>query len=350
MTSQIRKEAKQETVRSIKESNNPSEFWKAAKKETSSGENQELDLVEKRCRKCFEISNSEEPYCCSTCGKKIFRADALKTHTREHSKEQSFSCTTCSVTFTMECELKIHERDHTGEKPIVCSHCGGTFCDTKELQKHERVHTGESAFMCSTCNEEFDGAEALKRHENDHIGDNPFTCATCDKKFHSKDEHKVPIESEKGLAETFNNFFPSKVEKIEQNIPVQDIDPTSKLREKLKGRELNFTFPSVTETTVRKAIKSIKSKSSSGLDYISSKVLKMAEDVIAAPLTFIINNSLKSGVFPKSWKSAKVIPLYKNKGSRSDKTKYRPVSLLKATSKVIRVHCKQVGAQVFRSE
>ena len=68
---------------------------------------------------------------------------------------------------------------------------------------------------------------------------------------------------------------------------------------------------------------------------MSSKILKSAVDIIAPPLTFIINNSFESGVFPSSWKIAKVIPLFKNKGSRNDKTKYRPVSLLKATSKVI---------------
>ena len=61
----------------------------------------------------------------------------------------------------------------------------------------------------------------------------------------------------------------------------------------------------------------------------------MAVDVISVPLTWIINNSLESGIFPTCWKISKCIPLFKNKGKRSDKTKYRPVSLLKAVSKVI---------------
>ena len=61
----------------------------------------------------------------------------------------------------------------------------------------------------------------------------------------------------------------------------------------------------------------------------------MAVDVITVPLTWIINNSLENGIFPTCWKISKCIPLFKNKGKRSDKTKYRPVSLLKAVSKVI---------------
>ena len=91
----------------------------------------------------------------------------------------------------------------------------------------------------------------------------------------------------------------------------------------------------MTESQVRKAIMSVKSKSSSGVDFISTQVLKMAVDVITLPLTWIINNSLESGIFPTCWKISKCIPLFKNKGKRSDKTKYRPVSLLKAVSKVI---------------
>ena len=39
-------------------------------------------------------------------------------------------------------------------------------------------------------------------------------------------------------------------------------------------------------------------------------------------------------MFPSSWKSAVVIALYKNKGSRSAPANYRPVSMLKFLSKL----------------
>ena len=116
------------------------------------------------------------------------------------------------------------------------------------------------------------------------------------------------IDSEEAVAETFNQFFPSKVEKIERDIPVYDIDPVSKLSENLKGKNLNFKFRLVSEKQVRNAIKSIKSKTSSGVDFVSTQVLKMAVDVIAPPLTWIINKSLESGIFPTCWKISKCIP------------------------------------------
>ena len=83
-----------------------------------------------------------------------------------------------------------------------------------------------------------------------------------------------PIENEDEEAEIFSRFFPEKVKRIESKIPVHNIDPTSKLQEKLKGRNLNFSFTQVTEFEVKNAIKSIKSKSSSGIDFISTKILK----------------------------------------------------------------------------
>ena len=67
------------------------------------------------------------------------------------------------------------------------------------------------------------------------------------------------------------------------------------------------------------------------------KILKLASDAIAIPLTYIINNSISDVEFPDSWKIAKVIPIFKKKGLPSDKVNYRPVSNLKSVSKVIEI-------------
>ena len=52
-------------------------------------------------------------------------------------------------------------------------------------------------------------------------------------------------------------------------------------------------------------------KNSSGKDEISNKLLKSIKDEIAKPLTIIINQSLKTGIFPEALKIAKVKLLYK---------------------------------------
>ena len=58
-----------------------------------------------------------------------------------------------------------------------------------------------------------------------------------------------------------------------------------------------------------------------------------AAEVIKGPITYIVNLSLKSGIFPNEMKLAKVIPLHKKKG-RLDAGNYRPVSILSVVSKV----------------
>nr|CAI5854973.1 unnamed protein product [Callosobruchus analis] len=55
--------------------------------------------------------------------------------------------------------------------------------------------------------------------------------------------------------------------------------------------------------------------------------------IIAEPLTYIINLSFYTGVFPKELKTAYLKPVYK-KGSLQEFKNYRPVSLLTNISKI----------------
>ena len=79
----------------------------------------------------------------------------------------------------------------------------------------------------------------------------------------------------------------------------------------------------------------MKNKNSSGVDFISPNTLKSAISVIAEPLTYIVNSSILERIFPVTWKTAKVIPIYKGKGSTLDKNMYRPISNLKSASKIL---------------
>ena len=58
-------------------------------------------------------------------------------------------------------------------------------------------------------------------------------------------------------------------------------------------------------------IGNLKPKTSTGIDNISSKLLRQTEDSITESLTIIVNQMLKTGTFPELLKISKVIPLYK---------------------------------------
>ena len=81
----------------------------------------------------------------------------------------------------------------------------------------------------------------------------------------------------------------------------------------------------VTEREVLNILNSLDPNKSSGPDKIPIKLLKMCALLIANPLSKLFNKSLESGKFPAVWKKACDTRIYKNKGSSSDPTNYRPI-------------------------
>ena len=98
--------------------------------------------------------------------------------------------------------------------------------------------------------------------------------------------------------------------------------------------DCHFKFKTVTVQQVCKLLESLKRKKASGLDDIPAYLLKDCANVIAKPLTHIINSSLTTGVFPTDWKLSKLIPIPKSKPYNRIEN-YRPISVIPAISKVI---------------
>ena len=88
------------------------------------------------------------------------------------------------------------------------------------------------------------------------------------------------------------------------------------------------------EVEVCNIITSMKGKTSSGHDHLSSKFIQTIKNSICKPLCIIMNKSFETGLIPKSMKIAKVIPIYKSKGKK-EMSNYRPISLLPSTSKIL---------------
>ena len=70
-----------------------------------------------------------------------------------------------------------------------------------------------------------------------------------------------------------------------------------------------------------------------GHDGISNRILKMCGPGFCSSLSRLIDLSFSSGQYPKSWKMANVLPLFK-KGDRQITSNYRPISLLPCISKI----------------
>jgi hypothetical protein len=90
----------------------------------------------------------------------------------------------------------------------------------------------------------------------------------------------------------------------------------------------------VTKGEIINVIGSLKSNESSGYDGISSRILKLCSVSISAPLSYICNMSIITGVFHERLKYPVIKPLYK-KGDKVDNTNYRPISMLTVFSKIL---------------
>ena len=135
------------------------------------------------------------------------------------------------------------------------------------------------------------------------------------------------------IAEKMNEFFTGIGPSLASEIDVTNKpDFTHFLAEPSSSQ---FFIEYTDAEKVTDIINSLASKDSQGIDGISTKFLKLFANQLSRPLSFIINQSLYSGIFPTRLKIAKVVPIYKENDEPENLFQnYRPISILTAISKV----------------
>ena len=96
---------------------------------------------------------------------------------------------------------------------------------------------------------------------------------------------------------------------------------------------LSFVIPPVMEEDIIKIMAKFKNKFTAGPDMVPSFMVRDCRFVLAKPLESIINLSIRSGIFPRLWKIARICPIHK-KGDKAVLTNYRPISILSNFAKV----------------
>jgi hypothetical protein len=137
------------------------------------------------------------------------------------------------------------------------------------------------------------------------------------------------------VANKFNQFF-SNVGNNLANVIKQSNRVTGRSIDRvMDGQrcESNFVLRPITESELFRCVAGLRGGSAPGYDSIHSKLIKENIDLLSTPLLHIINLSFSKGIFPKVFKIAKVIPLYKS-GNKGDENSYRPISLLSVFSKI----------------
>jgi hypothetical protein len=147
------------------------------------------------------------------------------------------------------------------------------------------------------------------------------------------DNQAITTSSVKEIANKFNSFFSNVGENLARVIPAQN-QPVDE--PELNTQDFNepFFLNPVSEQDVHQCIFQLRGNSAPGLDGIQAKYLKDNINSLVVPLTHVINCSIKYGVYPKIFKCAKVIPLYKS-DEKDNVSNYRPISLLSVCAKIL---------------
>jgi hypothetical protein len=146
-------------------------------------------------------------------------------------------------------------------------------------------------------------------------------------------------------ASTMNEFYVKKVLRLRQSIPTKiggtqfrglncSSSPVAAVRD--ENRFFDFKFANAGR--VAKVISRLKCTEAVGFDGIPVRVLKLGADVLASPIARLVNVSLSTGIVPKDFKTALVLPIHKGKGkSLLDPASYRPIALLPTLSKILEI-------------
>ena len=135
------------------------------------------------------------------------------------------------------------------------------------------------------------------------------------------------------IANHMNKYFTSIGMQYAKSVNESDVPLETYLNKISKNEKTIFLHPTNKDEVLR-LLNVLTCKSSSGWDGISNKLLKSIKEVVAEPLAIIFNISIKTGIFPKIFKAADIIPLYKS-GPKKYCTNYRPISLLLTMSKLL---------------
>ena len=83
-----------------------------------------------------------------------------------------------------------------------------------------------------------------------------------------------------------------------------------------------------------KIVKSLKNSKALAVDEIPVKFIKEGIEVLALPITQMVNLAIVTKKVPDIWKSAVIHPIFK-KGDRSNPANYRPISILPIIAKIL---------------
>ena len=158
-----------------------------------------------------------------------------------------------------------------------------------------------------------------------------------DKGGDKQDIHDGEKLLKQDVAHYINTYFINIGKEIGGTFPVThkgDSEDTETIDEGINSNSSLWRFSDILQSEVLKVIKTINTSKLSGIDNVSSMILKDAFTILLTQIVHLFNLTLKTGIFPKAWKKALVIPIPKT-GNLTKVQNYRPISLLLLPGKLL---------------
>jgi hypothetical protein len=139
--------------------------------------------------------------------------------------------------------------------------------------------------------------------------------------------------------QTYLPYIPGEAPNVLQEVPNNLGEVDDDLQETPYVPPFFFKFENAKKIT--KLIKGLNNTKAIGMDGIPTSVLKKGVEVLAGPISHMVNRSLAEGRVPAVFKIGRLHPIHKGKGRpQEDPALYRPVSILSSMTKFLESHVK----------
>ena len=128
------------------------------------------------------------------------------------------------------------------------------------------------------------------------------------------------------IAKSINNLFCEIGKTLSDKIP-QSSTPLLDYDYQVNPESVQFRFEHINIPQLERVLGKVDTSKGSGPDGLANFFIKIGLPVIAESLCNIFNLSLATGVFPDSWRIARVAPVFKS-GEQDDSSNYRPIAVL----------------------
>ena len=143
------------------------------------------------------------------------------------------------------------------------------------------------------------------------------------------------IKDDQSNANNFNQYYAKIGIETNESVGRASFAPRHFLNKSRERNEHPIFLCSVTAEDVQEACKNLNPKDSLDPSGFKQSIVLQDADLIAHILAHLVNSSIEKGVCPMNNKLAKVVPIYKQKGSKHTYENYRPISLLPSFSKIV---------------